>query len=364
MTKAFNLLTSQFNKDWLSKLAIGYLIFFLIVALGASWWPLPHGPNEINLYHIYQVPAYLLKSQTSQSLYLLGTDQLGRDLFANLVFGARTALLISLPAMLVATIVGVGLGSLAGFFGNQGFRISLATLLAWFLAALIFIFYGFFTDWISVITGSPLSKSINIILTGLGAALLFLLFRWLLNQVKYSQKRLSLPIDVLVLKVIELIQSVPRLLLVLALASFVTQSFGVVIFLAVITYWPGIARLVRAEIIKIKAMPFMEAAVALGLPNYRIILKHALPNVLTPIIVSFAFGLSNLMALESTLSFLGIGIPPDVPSWGRAIVGVRLNMNAWWLVLFPGLVLCITVLAIQRVGNYVIKQVNPMRNKN
>jgi peptide/nickel transport system permease protein len=75
--------------------------------------------------------------------------------------------------------------------------------------------------------------------------------------------------------------------------------------------------------------------------------------------VAFCFGISNLMALESTLAFLGIGIPPDVPSWGRAITGIRLDFSAWWLVFFPGLVLSLTVLAIQTAGGLLVRKITP-----
>jgi peptide/nickel transport system permease protein len=152
---------------------------------------------------------------------------------------------------------------------------------------------------------------------------------------------------------------VPRLLLVLCLASFVPPSLGGVVALCAFTYWPGLARLVRGEMIRLKGLPFMEAATALGFPHRQIILRHALPNALSPVIVAICFGISNLMALESTLAFLGIGIPPDVPSWGRAITGIRLDFSAWWLVFFPGLVLCLTVLAVQAAGAFLIRKRTP-----
>jgi peptide/nickel transport system permease protein len=132
-----------------------------------------------------------------------------------------------------------------------------------------------------------------------------------------------------------------------------------VVGLCAFTYWPGVARLVRGEMIRLKGLPFMEAASALGLTHRQIILRHALPNALGPVIVAFCFGISNLMALESTLAFLGIGIPPDVPSWGRAITGIRLDYGAWWLVFFPGGVLCGTVLAVQAAGALLTRKITP-----
>jgi len=149
------------------------------------------------------------------------------------------------------------------------------------------------------------------------------------------------------------------LLLVLSLATFANSSLKVVVGLSAFTYWPAIARLVRSEMLKIKELPYLEAVRALGFSDKQIILKHAMPNALTPVIVAFAFGISNLMALESTLSFLGIGIPPDVPSWGRAITGIKNEPGAWWLGLFPGLVLCAAIISVQTVAQLIIRFINP-----
>ena len=174
-------------------------------------------------------------------------------------------------------------------------------------------------------------------------------------------KQLTLPVDQIVLKIIEILGAVPRLLLVMCLTAFAQPSVLNLIILSTLTYWTGIARLIRGELLQVKELPFIEAATVAGLPDYRILLRHALPNTLSPVIVAFAFGLGSLMSLEATLSFLGIGIPPEVPSWGRMIKGIRQNDSAWWLLVFPAFTLCCTILSVQTIAQYVIKWLYPQR---
>ena len=345
--------------DLKSKIAIGFLLLFICGALGAPWLPLPFGPNETDLEYVFQPPLQWDQYTPEKPFHWLGTDQIGRDLFANVIFGARTALFISLPAMLLAAALGIYLGSLAGYYGDKGFKKSTGIILAAIIATLFFGFYFFLVDTTFLTKGEFGKQAIFKLLIICLAALIFKLLAWMFCWLPFLRQNISLPLDVLILKLIELIQSVPRLLLVLSLATFADASFGVVIGLFAFTYWPAIARLVRAEMLKIKELPYLEAARALGFSDKQIILKHALPNALTPVIVAFAFGISNLMALEATLSFLGIGIPPDVPSWGRAITGIKNDPSAWWLGLFPGLVLCGAVLSVQTVAQLLIRIINP-----
>jgi peptide/nickel transport system permease protein len=344
---------------WSSRLALAYLILFLAAAAGADWLPLAFSPNDLDLDHIKQPPFQWHLYGRGQPFHWLGTDQLGRDLLANILFGARTAVLVSLPAMVLAAALGLVAGSLAGYFGDRGWRLPLGQYLAALVAACFFIFYGLVADTGSLLPPHPVYRWLYPGLLLVLAVLLYRLVAKGLLSFRWGQRSLPVPVDLAVLKAIELVQSVPRLLLVLCLASLVPPSRGGVVALCALTYWPGLARLVRGEMIRLKGLPFIEAAVGLGLSHRQIIIRHALPNALGPVIVAFCFGISNLMALESTLSFLGIGIPPDVPSWGRAITGIRLDFSAWWLVFFPGLVLCLTVLAVQAAGAWLVRKMTP-----
>jgi peptide/nickel transport system permease protein len=347
------------SHDWSDRLALGYLVVFLAAVLLADWLPLGFSPNDLDLDHIRQPPFQWHLYQEARSFHWLGTDHLGRDLLANILFGGRTALLVSLPAMVLAAVLGLLAGSLAGYFGDTGWTIPAGCYLSALVAGCFFIFYGLVADAGLFLPANPLYRLLYRALILVLALLLhrllakgFLFFRRL-------QRPVPLPVDLVVLKTIELVQSVPRLLLILCLASFVPPSLGVVVALSAFTYWPALARLVRGEMIRLKGLPFIVSATTLGFSHRQIILRHALPNALGPVIVAFCFGISNLMALESTLAFLGIGIPPDVPSWGRAITGIRLDFSAWWLVFFPGLVLCLTVLAVQTAGAFLVRKLTP-----
>lgn len=190
------------------------------------------------------------------------------------------------------------------------------------------------------------------------------LLSYLLNKLWLFRQPVKLPLDLIVLKLIELIGAVPRLLLILSLAAFAPEASLVnFILLSIVTFWPGIARLTRAEILKIKNLPYIEAAVALGFHPLRVILRHALPNMWVPLLVAITFGMCNLIALEATLSFLGIGIPDDMPSWGRSISKIRENFQAWWLVLFPGLAILFTVLSLQNINSLIINRLHPQKNQ-
>jgi peptide/nickel transport system permease protein len=134
-----------------------------------------------------------------------------------------------------------------------------------------------------------------------------------------------------------------------------------IILITGFTYWTEPARLIRAELLRIKTLNYIETAKALGLAEFYILIRHALPNALNSVIVAFTFGLTSLISLESTLSFLGIGVPTDIASWGRIVVGAKSNFSAWWLVVFPGILLIFTVLALQTCSNYLIKKLDPKK---
>jgi peptide/nickel transport system permease protein len=155
-----------------------------------------------------------------------------------------------------------------------------------------------------------------------------------------------LPLDGMVLGAAALLGSVPRLVLVVAVAGTGISYLGLLGLLAA-TSWTDAARLVRAQMLRVRALPFAEAAVAAGLPAGRVWWRHALPHALQPLRAAFPLSVAGLVGLETTLSFLGIGLPPEIPSWGRLLNSVRLEMDAWWLAVFPAGALLATVLALQ-----------------
>ncbi|MBC7922308.1 MAG: ABC transporter permease [Ferruginibacter sp.] len=352
-------------RDWFFWLAGAYLGLFVAAALLAGWLPLESGSVQSELAHLRKPPfgsAALVERRPGEPLHWLGTDQLGRDVGIILVHGCRTALLVSLPAMSLAVGIGLALGGMAGYFGDRTVRISRAAWLALPLVVLGGYFYGFYLrrELLRAAFEQNAWSGLQASLTsGLVASLALIPGFWLtkgLQRMAWFRHRTWLPVDQAVLRTIELLSSVPNLVLVLLLASLTGPSLGLLVLVTGLTYWTEPARLVRAEILRIRALPYVESARAMGAPEAYILLRHALPNALPPVLVAFTFGVGRLMALESTLSFLGFGVPPGTPSWGRMINGMRTNPEAWWLAVFPGAVLCATVLALHVCSDRLLRR--------
>jgi peptide/nickel transport system permease protein len=159
-------------------------------------------------------------------------------------------------------------------------------------------------------------------------------------------------IDRLAMALTDVLLSVPRLVLLLVCASLWRPGTATVVIVLVATGWMGVARMIRAEILGIRARPYIESANALGLGTWRTLFRHALPNALGPAIVATTLGVGNAILLESGLSFLGLGIQPPAPSWGNMIAGGRdLIVTAPWVAIAPGLALALTVLACTLLGD-------------
>ncbi|HEY2377709.1 MAG TPA: ABC transporter permease [Gemmatimonadaceae bacterium] len=146
--------------------------------------------------------------------------------------------------------------------------------------------------------------------------------------------------------------AIPRLVLLLVCAALWQPGLATVVVVLIATGWMGVARLVRGEVLGVRAQPYVDAATALGARPRRVLLRHALPNALGPAIVATTLGVGNAILLESGLSFLGLGIQPPQPSWGNMIAGGRdLIVAAPWVAIAPGLALIVTVLACTLLGD-------------
>src|SRR5688572_626998 len=335
------------------QLAVFYLFLVLVLILILHWLPLAYSPGNLDLANPFLPP--LSGEASGFSKHWLGTDQMGRDVLANLLYGFQTAFLIAVPVMVFALVLGTLLGSAAGFLGNRKFEISkgaFVVLLFWLPA--IF-FYCFYLPPIGGVSGSFFSGSGSKFLWFVGISIIGFVFLKLLKTLGFLRKKVPMPVDELVLKTMEVLTSVPRLVLILSFSALAAPGISNVILLLSLTYWAGPARLVRAEVLKIKQLPYVEAAAVSGLKKGQILFRHILPNAAAPLWVAFSFGLSSLLGLEATLSFLGIGLPPETPSWGRMLAGARVNAEAWWLLVFPSIALCFTILAIQTCGNQLQK---------
>jgi len=171
-------------------------------------------------------------------------------------------------------------------------------------------------------------------------------------------------IDFVVSRLIELFLSIPTLVLVLALFSIVERP-GVIHLVLLIgcTRWESIARYTRGEVLRLKESEFVLAARALGARWHSILLRHILPNALAPLLVTLSFGIANAILIESALSFLGFGVSPSTPSWGRILGDWYTSQTSWWLVAFPGLAIFLSVLVYNLIGDGFQEATDPRRRK-
>lgn len=241
-----------------------------------------------------------MRLQGPSAEHPFGTDTIGRDILARSIYGGQISLMIGLFAVSLQVMIGILIGSLAGFYGG-----------------------------------------------------------WL---------------DTLLMRMTEAILTVPLLFLLLVMSKFFggrlpnleimgrTFSGSVVIIIIIIglTTWPTLARIVRAEFLSLKENEFVLAARATGTPNYQIIFRHILPNTIAPIVVAATLGVASAILTEAYISFLGLGVQAPTPTWGNMITGAANYIEeAPWLWFFPGLLILLTVLSINFVGDGLRDALDP-----
>jgi len=169
-------------------------------------------------------------------------------------------------------------------------------------------------------------------------------------------RRLDAPIS----RLLDAMMSFPDILLAIALVAALGPSLATVILALGITYAPRLARIVRGSTLVLRELPYIEAAVAMGLPTWQILLRHVLLNLASPILVQATFVFASAMLAEASLSFLGVGVSTDMPTWGTMLASGREYMNnAPWLMVFPGLAIVFSVLSLQLLGDGLRDLVDP-----
>lgn len=325
--------------------------------------PIPYSPDKAdyantNFVSPTSVQAFIVNTGEKIAMpfrfrHWLGTNKLGEDVLSGLLNGTRISLLVGVLSMAIASIIGIVLGAFAGYFGNKKLRATRGAFFSMGIGLLLAYYYAFYLRQFKLMDGLTTSN-IQFIKQLLFSGLLFfsILFLFyhlkkILNKVHFFKKKLYVPVDAFILRIIEVLVSFPLLILIILIAALVNK--GSVLYIIVVigfTFWANIARLTRAEFLKITNLNYIQSAQAMGLKESHIIIKHGLPNALAPVMVSIVFGVGSAILIESSLSFLGIGVTADQVTWGSLLYSGREQFNAWWLVLFPGLAIFITVLIV------------------
>lgn len=249
---------------------LGVLVLLVIVALVA---PVVAGQDP---YH--QDYSAIKKPPSAQ--HWLGTDTVGRDVWARLVYATRVSLSVGLIAVAIYTIIGTILGSIAGFYGGV--------------------------------------------------------------------------IDTLIMRLTDIVMCFPTLIIIITVVALIGPSLYNIMAVIGLISWPSICRLVRGQFLSLREFEFITAARCLGVSNRRIILRHLLPNCIGPITVAVTFGIASAILTEASLSFLGLGVPPPEASWGQMLTDAqKLSILAEmpWLWVPPGLMIALTVLCVNFVGD-------------
>jgi ABC-type dipeptide/oligopeptide/nickel transport system permease subunit len=239
-----------------------------------------HDPVKTNLDEPMQPPSLE---------HPFGTDHLGRDVLARVLYGTRISLMVGISAAFLAVGLGALVGLLAGYFGGS--------------------------------------------------------------------------VDSALMRMVDTIYSPPETILLMVLVTMFTRSVWTIILAIALTHWMSTSRLVRSEALSIRQRPFVESAMALGAGDGYILLRHITPNLLYIAVISVTLMTAHAILTESFLSFLGLGIPPHLPSWGNMLNEAQRDImrGIWWTAFFPGMMIVITVLSINLLGEDLKKRLAPSR---
>jgi peptide/nickel transport system permease protein len=166
-------------------------------------------------------------------------------------------------------------------------------------------------------------------------------------------------VDLVISRLFELMLAIPTFFLLITIAATLRPNIFYTMMVIGFTSWVGMARFTRNEFLKVRNLDYVTAAVALGTPTRRIVLRHILPNALAPVLVSVVLGIAAAILTESGLSFLGIGVPADLVTWGSLLNEARSNSFAWWLAIFPGAAIFLAVIAYYLVGEGLRDALDP-----
>jgi peptide/nickel transport system permease protein len=294
---------------------------------------IPFSPQKTHLKDAH-LPPLSFSESLPENRHWLGTDKLGRDILSGLIHGSSISLTIGFLSVWLSMLLGVPLGILASFYGNSGIRLN---IYQWFYLLLAGFLSGFylFAEWHHLST-SQVIVYITCALT------LWIVGNHFLKRIG-TKLRMSFPLDTLVIKTAELRKSFPGLFILLALTTlFAKTSVYNVVIIIVLLSWMEFARYARAESLSVIHTPYIESSRLMGFKDMYIIWKHILPQISPVLVVLGSYGVSNAILLESSLSFLGIGLPTEVVTWGKMLADGR-DIQYPWMVIFPGMAIFVLI---------------------
>ncbi len=327
--------------------------------------PIPYSATTIDRFNRNFVGPFdeQRNLKSLQWRHWMGTDELGRDVTAGMIYGTRIAISVGVISMSIAAIIGILLGAIAGYFGDNKLQVSRIRIGLNLLGLFFAFFYAFIVQSYNLSAAAKSGHLVGRILLSaaifvgimLVANLLVIPFR----QIPLLGKKVTVAADILVMRFIEVINSIPGLLLILSIVAITKPSiFNVMVIIGLIS-WTGIARFIRAELLRVRNLEYIEAAQAMGFSEMRIVLRHAIPNALTPVLIAIAFGIAAAILTEAFLSFLGIGVAADQVTWGSLLNLARAKFQAWWLALFPGFAIFFTVTIFNLIGEGLTDALDP-----
>ncbi|MEM7102298.1 MAG: ABC transporter permease [Bacteroidota bacterium] len=329
-------------------------------------WPLvPYLPHNHDYNSNYVGPFDKQNVKSLRWRHWLGTDDIGRDLLSGMIHGTRIAFMVGIVAMSIAFFIGMFFGSMAGFFGDNQLKMSIARVILNIIFFFFALFYGFTSRsyQMSDAFENGFGAFVGVFVVGL---LIFIVIMAIPNliapvfdKVPVLGRKVNIPVDILVTRLIEVLNSIPTLVLILAVVAITKPSIFNVMAVIGLVRWTGIARFIRAELLRVRNLEYIEAATALGFSRIRSMLKHAVPNALSPVFIAVAFGIAAAILIESFLSFLGIGVPPETITWGKLLAIARTAPAAWWMAVFPGFAIFITVTLFNLIGEGLTDALDP-----
>ena len=287
----------------------------------------------------------------------LGTDQRGNDVLAGIIHGTAISLKIGFLSALIAGLIGLFLGLISGYYGDSELHTSNGAILLAVIGLILGFFWAFITRFYVIYDAmekgfwhATLQITWSIIIC-VGTCLLFAWCGRFFKNVRWLKNKNPFPLDLIIQRASEVFEALPKLLIIITLAAiFKEKSVGLVIAIIGLSNWTVVSRFARAEMLRTRELSYLDAAKTMGFSDVRIVLNHALPAVLTPVLIEITFLIAGSIVIESSLSFLGIGVPDEVITWGSILSTGRQQFDAWWMVVFPGLAIFLTVISLYILG--------------